>query len=265
MDCQGLGLIQTLVWMYNTLFLAGGYGTRFQRQVPPDSPLAKLPKGLLPLNGKSLLSLWMDLGVQNVFIITNDVYFKAYQEYSREILAVFSNKSNANDNRLGSIGDLHLAIQQFHLYSTPLLVIASDIYFPGFDLNGFIDYCCLRQEVTVLYYKIKDENVSKSGIIEMDEASSQIVKFLEKPLISDTNSRLGCPCFYYFPPSALGLIDLFMQETEGELDKVDASGKLIQWLILKTKVYGYPLDNPKLDIGDYQSYLDAERILSSPH
>jgi NDP-sugar pyrophosphorylase family protein len=247
--------------MYNTLFLAGGYGTRFQKQVPPDSFLSKLPKGLLPLNGKSLLSKWIEQGIDNVYIMTNDLYLEAYRKHSNSVLGIASNKTTKNENRLGSIGDLQLALVEFNLYSQDLLVIASDIYFLGFDYKSFINYCCQNQVIVVLYYKIKDENVCKSGIIELD-SDSRVIKFLEKPALTDTESRLGCPCFYYFPASVLSLIDEFMEETRGDLAKVDASGKLIQWLIGKTTIQGYPLNDPKLDIGDYQSYLDANDLIT---
>ncbi len=254
---QRLGVIWA---MYNTLYLAGGYGTRFQKSVSSDSPLAKLPKGLLPLNGKSLLSKWLEMGIQNVYIITNQVYLEAYRAAVKAV-SVASNKSTKNENRLGSIGDLFLAIHHFNLVNQNLLVIASDIYFLGFDFKKFIEYCLDMTAIVVLYYKINDENVPKSGIIQLD-SDSTVIKFLEKPSLKDTDSRLGCPCFYYFPASTTSLIDQFMTETGGELTLVDSSGSLIAWMIGKTKIVGYPLTQ-KLDIGDYQSYLDADALVTN--
>lgn len=246
--------------MYNSLFLAGGFGTRFTRDVPHSSTLAKLPKGLLPLNGKPLLMHWLEMGIKSVYIVTNQLHYNAFKEYSQNVVDITSNKSCSNEERLGSIGDLHLAIKTFNLLSKPLLVIASDIFFPGFNLDAFLQYCNSKNEVVVLYYTIKEENVSKSGIIEMQ--NDQVLKFLEKPKLTDTKSRLGCPCFYYIPSDKLYLVDLFIQETGGDLSKVDASGKLIQWMIDKTTIYGYPLEVEKMDIGDYKSYLEADKVLS---
>ena len=182
--------------MYNTLFLAGGYGTRFVKGVPAGSSLASLPKGLLPLNGKALLSHWIDMGLENVYIITNDVYFKEYSKTFKG--GILSNQTRSNQDRLGSIGDLQLAIKEFNLYSVDLLVIASDTFFPGFQLEKYLEFCKSCESVIVLSYKIKDENVSKSGILELDD-SNHVVNFLEKPSVLETKSRIGCPCFYYFP------------------------------------------------------------------
>ena len=54
-----------------------------------------------------------------------------------------------------------------------------------------------------------------------------------------------------------------MIETRGELSKVDASGQLISWLIGKVEIIAYSLENEKLDIGDYKSYLEANEFIKN--
>lgn len=49
----------------------------------------------------------------------------------------------------------------------------------------------------VTAYTVGDNETRKYGIIEID-GDGVICGFLEKPEPEMTNSRLACPCFYFF-------------------------------------------------------------------
>src|SRR4051794_37291289 len=61
------------------LILGAGYGTRLQRDILNDtskkySHLQGVPKALLPLNGKALITRWLDTLTESNIDLTTSVY-----------------------------------------------------------------------------------------------------------------------------------------------------------------------------------------------
>lgn len=70
----------------NVLFLAGGFGTRLQRDIAADADFAHLsniPKALVPLNSRPLLDHWIDqLEGHNLFLQSNDLFYPDFVNWA---------------------------------------------------------------------------------------------------------------------------------------------------------------------------------------
>ncbi|RKO84485.1 hypothetical protein BDK51DRAFT_38641 [Blyttiomyces helicus] len=125
----------------------------------------------------------------------------------------------------------------------------------------------------VTSYRVRDEQVAKCGILEVEEGEEEgegrprrIVGFVEKPLPTETASRLACPCFYYLKAQSLHLLEEFLKEKRGEgaaLADMDATGKFVGWLVQKSPVYAASVSG-RLDIGGLESYIQADSYVSRP-
>ena len=273
----------------HVLFLLGGFGTRLAKDLDLDDAhdsLKGLPKGLLPLGPEErpLLDHWLErlsgeYASDQLFYISNALYYPQFvtwlhPQHLDHPQHLAKNESLRNQDRLGSIGDLELAVfVKFPvLQSKPLLLIAGDtLFLNDFDLRAhFLVHTIsssLPPPVLVACYPCSDAQCSKTGILSLQDSPSwpkSVIQFYEKPLPSETDSRHACPCFYYIPTQALPLIQAFMTEKQRELTQVDAAGKWIAWLV---QTQAYPVSavpiSGRLDIGGLDSYLEAHQYLSS--
>lgn len=266
------------------VFLCAGYGTRLQKDLLDNGNYPQLEgksKALLPLNGKPLLSHWIDIWQKQlelskeelfsyIFIICNDFFFEQFCEYANNIgfplSHIKSDGSISNDTRLGAVKDLQLAIELFNIEGDILVVAGDTLFLNDFSLPNFIRIAQNCPGSVITYYVVSDLVVSKSGIIEVvqdAEGNFRVSNFLEKPDPTKTKSRLGCPCFYYLRSNALSLFQDFLDEKKGsDLADIDATGKFLAWFIHKMPVYATSISG-RLDIGDLKSFLSAEDYLSS--
>ncbi|KAH6593624.1 hypothetical protein BASA50_007185 [Batrachochytrium salamandrivorans] len=192
---------------YNVLFLAAGYGTRIAREIRADtsgsySHLLHLPKALLPVGGLPLLDHWLRLlkdyneanqlkkqldqaeqtkpqeQFSNIFVVTNDMFLPQFLVWAAAAgvpyANIISDHTSSNDLRLGSVQDLNLAIDHFHLQSRPLLVLAGDtLPLTDFSLVDFIAQALslLPSSLVTSYTVAHDNDTLKTGILEVETAS----------------------------------------------------------------------------------------------
>ena len=98
-----------------------------------------------------------------------------------------------------------------------------------------------------------EDEVHKHGIIEVDDYG-KVTSFLEKPKASETSSRSQSPCFYFFDHDCLKLLDEFLLEKKDlPLDKKDATGNFLAYLIPKVNVFTYKTKG-RYDVGNLASY-----------
>ena len=99
-------------------------------------------------------------------------------------------------------------------------------------------------------------DISKRGIVEVDSAG-RVVHFLEKPHISQTNSRLASSALYVLRKEDLSLVEQYLQITS-ELTRRDAPGNFIAWLYTKVPVFSFKISG-RYDVGSLQDYLLTTR------
>lgn len=116
------------------LILAAGYGTRLARDIEQSEEhqeLRGLPKPLLPIGGIPLISRWMKLLEEcpqtsgcEVFVVVNDSNRDSFVKWSKDypLVQLVSDGTSCNEERLGAVGCLHLAVQHFKI-SDHLIVI----------------------------------------------------------------------------------------------------------------------------------------------
>ena len=258
------------------LFLVAGYGTRLQRDLKQEGPphhhqhLIGIPKALLPLGGKPLLTHWIDAlqssnvdTVKNTYLVCNSLYYNSFLEWTKtvpfESTHIYNNQTRNNENRLGAVQDIEQGVQYFNLESTNVLVIAGDILFlKSFNLCHFLNLAQRTEGSLITYYTVPDSSVSKRGIIEVSD-EGKVIGFLEKPSITDTFSRKASPCFYYLRPDAIQLLKPFLiEKSNGSLEERDATGTFLSWIWSKVSIWATPVEG-RIDIGGLDSLIEAEQ------
>ncbi|KAI9209169.1 nucleotide-diphospho-sugar transferase [Polychytrium aggregatum] len=243
-----------------------------------------LPTAITASNGATLE---FD-ATRDCFIICNDFFHGQFQAWAQRPGVGFppgqilNDGSTSNETRLGAIRDLALAISTFGLHERPVLVVAGDtLFLKSFSLEAFLTAALTRPDSEaslVTCYDIGSEDTRKTGILEID-GDRRVVGFVEKPEPTETTSRLACPCFYFLAPAALRQLDLFLEHKKqlhgGDqehgsdaaaavpwLEEIDATGRLLAWLIHQVDVYASEIEG-RLDIGGLASYIDAEAYMKS--
>ena len=121
------------------LLLAAGYATRLR-------PLTETTaKPLLPVGGRPMVDWIVDRIVEagevdEIHLVTNSVYAPAFARWARDRpITVWDDGTRANDDRLGALGDVALAIDRGSLGGDDLLVIAADNLF-DFSLADYVAF-----------------------------------------------------------------------------------------------------------------------------
>ena len=104
--------------------------------------------------------------------------------------------------------------------------------------------------------QVSDEKVRDYGIVEGEEISPgeyRCRRLLEKPLASQTSSRIGITGAYVFTPEIYAAIDATAPDARGELQITDA----LQLLADRATVYATTFRGVRYDIGDRFLWLKA--------
>ena len=217
----------------------------------------------------------------DAFIICNDANHDQFLNwaklYSFPVERIFNDGSTSNEARLGAVSDLSLAINPFGLkhdtYRGVLVVAGDTLFLEDFNISNFLNLAySIAPSCLVTSYKVSDNDTYKTGILELDDKSNtsspdkllKVKRLIEKPGPLAIASREACPCFYYFSSECLPLIDVFLQrskELKLPLEEIDATGKLISWLVQEYPFYASHISG-RLDIGGLLSYQDAEKYIS---
>jgi glucose-1-phosphate thymidylyltransferase len=238
------------------LILAAGYGTRLY-------PLIKdTPKALLEIQGKPLVDYILESAsnvknVNEIILVTNDKFFRIFEDWKKAHQNTFANIKIVNDqtktpeDRLGSIGDIRYVLKT-DPFVDDLLVVGGDNLFDT-PLEAFASFARSKNEnVTIGIYKIDSmEEAKKFGVVTINQ-QQKIMTFDEKP--EQPKSTLIAMCCYYFPKKTLGLIEQYLLES----GKSDRAGDYIRWLCQKSEVYGFQFQGNWYDIGSIESYQDAQ-------
>ncbi|OGW87659.1 MAG: hypothetical protein A3A81_04940 [Omnitrophica bacterium RIFCSPLOWO2_01_FULL_45_10b] len=240
------------------IFLCAGYGTRLY-------PLTEnQPKALLEIGGEVLLSYLLDKvrllpSLTSVTVVSNDRFYDHFCKWQKKLkpsisINVLNDGTKDPESRLGAIQDLKLALEKEDI-KEDILVLAGDNFFDS-DLASFVTFAQAKTPaVSVGVYDVQDrERAQKYGLIKAD-SSGKITTFLEKP--KDPPTTLASMGVYYFPKDTLVHIDRFLEANRNS----DAPGYYVSWLSKKINVYAYVFSGAWFDIGDLNSYREADQYL----
>jgi len=262
------------------IVLAAGYGTRFEAGLESKPELRDLlgtPKGLLPCGQVPLLDHWLykfrteaqDL-VGNVVVVTNECFKGQFRQWARKRGIpgenVLGDGTYTNAGRLGAVKDLELVVREKEklLQNKKVIIMASDLlFYEDFNLRSFLESTAMRGTGACLFYNITDKELSKRGIVEVNE-DGKVVSFLEKPSSAwSTSSRKACPPLYAMKNNSdlLSLLQRFLYQNDKATDKeaTDAPGKFWSWLVEQEDVSIYSEEvNGRFDVGDVEDYLETK-------
>ena len=174
------------------------------------------------------------------------------KETKREIIILDDGSTSAKKRR-GAVGDIKFGIER---EEDDWLIVGSDNIF-DWKLNNFIRFSLKRRPYPVIgLYRLKDsEKITQLGIVKVKNGI--VEELIEKP--KKVFSKTIATCIYFFPKESLRFIDQYIKEKKD----LDVVGNYIQWLVKKTKVYGYLFKGVWIDIGTKESFKEAKRIFSN--
>jgi len=225
-----------------------------------------MSKSLLPVGGKPIIDRIIDKvtaagGVSVIYIVTNAKFFESFGDWlkssrHKKIIALINDGTTDNENRLGAVKDMELAISR-KAVSDDLLVVAGDNLF-GFDMAEFIKFAKGHIDgVSVALYDIADrEAAGRFGVVAVDDRC-RVTDFEEKP--ARPKSTLISTGIYYFPKNKVGFIKEYVRMRTCP----DAPGHYIGWLSKRDKVYGFKFIEDWFDIGNIESYEKADKKYSN--
>lgn len=238
------------------VLLAAGYATRLY-------PLTRdLPKSLLPVGGRTILDRILDKvepvqDIDEVVIVTNSRFFELFRDYASAYrgakrLTVLDDGTTDNENRLGAIADLKLAVDRAGI-DEDLMVLAGDNLF-DFDLAEFTRYFRAAGADCITCHQLPSlADLRRTGVVELS-AEGRVLSFEEKP--AEPKSTWAVPPFYLYRRDALPLIGEYLAEGGNP----DAPGNLIPWLAARRPVFAFAFEGRRYDIGTMASYEEAQRI-----
>ena len=235
------------------VILAAGYATRL-RPLTDD-----VPKHLLPVGARPMLDWVLDrVGevqeVDALHLVTNSRFAPAFRRWAESHdVTVHDDGTTSNEDRLGAVGDLVLAIEEARLEDDELIVLAGDNLF-DFSLPRFVEWWRAKPQpsTAVPLHDVGDPELATNyGIAETD-AEERIVRFVEKP--SDPPSTLASTLVYLLPPAHVSLVRTYLDEGESP----DNAGSFLGWLAAREPVYGYRFEGAWYDIGNHDQLLEAD-------
>ena len=255
----------------NALILAAGYATRLY-------PLTlNKAKPLLEVAGKPIIEWLVDNltavpDLEMVYIVTNDKFASDFQAWadryqgrkprhdrgsralSESRLKIINDGSKSDDDKLGAIGDINLALARENLATSDLLIIAGDNLFNQ-SLAEFVEHA-RGAPATIAVHDVANLNAMKKyGCITTD-AEGIITHFEEKP--DKPQSTLAGIALYYYSPEVLPLFTTYLAAGNNP----DQPGLFVQWLYLRKPVKTFQLKGEWLDIGSKETLEQANTIFA---
>jgi len=236
-----------------------------------------IPKPLIQIGGKPLITRWMEqlqllvdkkyITRNDIFVVTNNLYYKQFLNWSKTVNLssdqIINDMTSDNSNRIGAVADIELVIQKKNIKGESIMIIGGDTLFDkDFNIISIVEEHFKHKKSIVLSYKIKnEEELSKYGILQIDQKNKRVIKFLEKPKVS--KSRLACPCFYILDYNSISLISKFLNEIQ-HLEKKDAPGHFIKYLVNDTNNIILTIEiSKRFDIGNLKDLIETNEYFCS--
>ena len=282
------------------IVLAAGYATRL-------GELTKnFPKPLLKIGNSTILGRMLDDidkidDITEHVIVTNHKFapifeqWVAEQHYTKPI-TIIDDGSTTNDNRLGAVCDLLLALEKTPSDSPCLggekdsslnrediggsillnrediggsilppkqgemegvLVVAADnLLF--FSFSEFVKFAKEKNTSCIMCHEQPSiEKLQRTGVVELDE-NNRVLGMEEKPQVP--KSHWAVPPFYIYLKEDL---DLVRHSVENGCGK-DAPGNLAHYMVEHTTMHAWPMSAGRFDIGSLDTYYEAQKLYGDP-
>jgi len=240
----------------NCVLLAAGYATRLY-------PLTRdLPKSLLPVGDRTILDRILEKvervnEIDRIVVVTNARFYGRFAAYAAAYrggkpIVVLDDGTTDNDNRLGAIADLKLAVDRLSL-DEDLMVLAGDNLF-DFDLADFARFFRDKKADCITTHRLeKVEELRRTGVVEL-APDGRVLSFQEKP--AEPKSTWAVPPFYLYRRETLPAIGNYLAEGGNP----DAPGNFVPYLAARLPLYAFKFEGRRYDIGNMESYEEAKRL-----
>lgn len=242
-----------------TIVIAAGYATRLY-------PLTKnFPKPLLKIGNNTILGKMLDdidmlPDIDEHIIVTNHKFVNIFEDWKGKTnytnsVTVIDDGTDTNENRLGAVKDLLLALEKYNVDDDILVVAADNIL--DFSFKGFVDFFNDKGTSVIMCHHEPDlKKLQRTGVIAVDE-NMKVIEMQEKP--EHPVSNWAVPPFYIYRKEDLPLIKDCLNHGCG----FDAPGNLAHYLCKITKIHAYKMPGKRFDIGNLDSYEEAKKMFKS--
>jgi glucose-1-phosphate thymidylyltransferase len=235
--------------------LGAGYATRLY-PLTLDRPKPLLPVGGRPMIDRLLASL-EPIGFDAVYLVTNAKFAGQFRDWAAGTgITVVDDGTTRDDDRLGAIGDIGLAIEREEI-DDDLVVVAGDNLFSE-PLGDFGRAARARAVPLLAIHDVGDIELIRGryNTIAIDR-DGRITYFEEKP--AEPRSTLSGIGLYFYPRITLPLIREYLSAGNNP----DQPGRLVEWLYPRVDVYTWPVPGRWYDIGSREQLEEADRIFSA--
>ena len=244
-----------------TIVLAAGYATRLY-------PLTEnFPKPLLEIGNNTILGRMLDdidtiPEISEHIIVTNHKFASIFRDWVADRQAsraskpiyVLDDGSITNENRLGAVRDLLLALMDFDICEDILVVAADNIL--EFSFRGFVEaFKEKKTSMIMCHHEPEVYKLQRTGVIEVDD-DMKVLQMQEKPEVPV--SHWAVPPFYIYRKEDLPLVRGSIAHGCG----TDAPGNLAHYLVEHTTLHAWPMPGGRFDIGSLDTYEEARRKYS---
>ncbi len=240
----------------DSIVLAGGFAKRML-------PLTKnTPKQLLDVAGEPMLNHVLKslekISPERVIISVNSFFSSHFKQFISDYqgplnLQLFVESSKNEEEKLGALGALNLLFSELDIKG-PVFIAGGD-NLSDFDLTAMVSKSERTNRDVIGLYDVEDTNLAKLyGIAELN--SDRITAFVEKP--SNPKSTLAATAYWLL--SKEGISNFFEYINSGG-DR-DALGNFLAWNINRNDVLSVSYRGTWYDIGDLESYKEAQKWLS---
>ena len=239
------------------IVIAAGYATRLY-------PLTEnFPKPLLKIGERSILDRILDDvdGIEDIdehIIVTNHKFAEIFNNWVSERkqkpgtkpIRIIDDGTTDNENRLGAVKDLLLAIDEFGI-NDDIMVLAADNVL-DFSFQGFVDFFKQKNtSVIMCHHEPELYKLQRTGVIAVDD-DMKVLEMQEKP--EHPVSNWAVPPFYIYKKNDLPLIRDCLNHGCG----FDAPGNLAHYLVNATTIHAWIMPGSRYDIGSLDSYKEAQ-------
>ncbi len=239
------------------IVIAAGYATRLY-------PLTEnFPKPLLKIGERSILDRILDdvdriEEIDEHIIVTNHKFAEIFNNWVSERkqkpgtkpIRIIDDGTTDNENRLGAVKDLLLAIDEFDI-NDDIMVLAADNVL-DFSFQGFVNFFKQkRTSVIMCHHEPELYKLQRTGVIAVDD-DMKVLEMQEKP--EHPVSNWAVPPFYIYKKNDLPLIRDCLNHGCG----FDAPGNLAHYLVNATTIHAWIMPGSRYDIGSLDSYKEAQ-------
>lgn len=251
------------VCFLKAVLLAGGYGTRLQ-------PLTlRLPKVMVPVAGRPVLEhivrACAAAGIEEVVVSLNtnqgliENFFGGGEKFGVKVSYVYES-TMSDEDKFGAIGAIDYAVRKAGV-AGECIVINGDNVFYGLDLKRFMKtHSEKKGGATIAFFALSDKrDVEQYGIAQLD-GHGKVMRFQEKPKLSEAVSHLASTGVYHFSEQLLKeYLPAFVAAHKKEAKRPDRVGDLWQSFVQEKPIYGHTFVGMWGDTNSPKTYVECHK------